>query len=535
MKIKRTALAALLALALLVSLTVPAMAAVGYSASVRPPRQSVSVGGTASVAVQLAGESTWSAGEFRFTYDAARLAFDEKSSTLPDNCAVSDANGRLTLRVYGADKNIRTPLTLAFRVTATGEAKVTLTDAYIDAGKNAANDTPRAAVTAAVAVIDCRSEGYRVTLPDWFTGEDTAYKGEDYLFTAKDTNYTYTFTGTTMNGETVSVDADDDGANFRIANVNGDIIVRAERTPRSYRVSISGSAKPDITGAASATYMTDYTFTVRRTDGYSYGTPQIRIGDAAFTGFTVSGDTYTIPGATITGNIIIRMDRTSLTPAQTVPVTITGSGAGDVKGEATAVVGQDYTFSYTEKDGYDYQLTVTAGGQRVTPERRGDGTLVIPNVTAAITIRLDKTARTTVSVQEYVKLDKAKSIYLITVQGPADAGQAYTFGDSVMYHSSAYNGWAWLVIYGGSPDTLRREAPAKVSIASAAAAEIVYSGDVNMSGTADINDVQLIWNMYNAHYASFTAMSMEKFLRADMNGDGMLNVEDAAAAVHRLG
>ena len=532
---KRKIVTALLLLSLFTSLAVPAQAAVGYSASVRPPQQSVPVGGTANVTVQLSGESTWSAGEFRFTYDAARLAFDEKSSSLPDNCAVSNAGGRLTLRIYGADKNIRTPLTLAFRVTATGEAKVTLTEAYIDAGKNAANDAPKAAITAAVAIIDGRGESYRVTLPDWFTGEDTAYKGEDYLFTAKDTNYTYTFTGTTMNGETTSVDADDDGTNFRIPNVNGDIIVRAERTPRSYRVSISGSAKPDITGAASATYMTDYTFTLRRTDGYSYATPQIRIGGTAFTGFTVSGDTYTIPGASITGSVIIRMDRTSVTPAQTVPVTITGSGAGDVKAPATAVVGQDYTFSYTEKDGYNYELTVTVGGKRVIPERRGDGTLVIPNVNAAITIRLDKTARTTVSVQEYVKIDKAKSLYLITVSGPADAGQAYTYDGSVMYRSAAYDGWAWLVIYGGTPETLRREAPAKVGIAAAAATEISYGGDVNMSGTADINDVQLIWNMYNAHYESFTAMSMEKFLRADMNGDRMLNVEDAAAAVHRLG
>ncbi len=535
MKTKRTAVTALLLLALLLSFTVPAQAAVGYSASVRPPRQSAAVGSTANVAVQLSGESTWSAGEFRFTYDAARLAFDEKASSLPDNCAVTNANGYLTLRVYGAEKNIRTPLTLAFRVKAAGEAKVTLTEAYVDAGVNAAKDAPKATITSAVAIIDGRGESYRVTLPDWFAGEDTAYKGEDYTFTAKDTNYTYMFTGTTMNGETVSVDADDAGTSFRIANVSGDIIVRAERKPRSYRVSISGSAKPDITGAASATYMTDYTFTLKRAGGYSYGTPEIYIGGTAFTGYRASGDTYTIPGVSVTGNVIIRLNRTALTPAQTVSVTVTGSGAGDVKAPATAVVGQNYTFSYTEKDGYDYELAVTVGGKRVTPERREDGSFVIPNVTAAITIRLDKTARTTVSVQEYVKLDKAKSLYLVTVSGPADAGQAYTYDGSVMYRSAAYNGWAWLVIYGGAPETLRREAPAKVGIAAAAATEISYGGDVNMSGTADINDVQFIWNMYNAQYESFTAMSMEKFLRADMNGDRMLNVEDAAAALHRLG
>lgn len=528
---RKTILAALLLTALLTALAVPAQAAVSYSVSVQPARQSVSVGETAGVAVQLAGANTWSAGEFRFTYDAARLAFDESASALPENCAVTGAAGRVTLRVYGAEKNIRTPIKLAFRVIAVGEAKVTLTHAWVDAGVNADKDTPAAKITAAVAVIDCLGEGFRVTLPDWFTGEDTAYKGEDYLFSAKDKNYTYTFTGTTMGGAAAAVDADDEGTNFRIANVNGDIVVRAERTPRTYRVSISGSAKPDITGAASAVYMTDYTFTLRRSDSYSYGTPEIYIGGAAFTGVRVSGSSYTIPGASITGNVVIRMNRTSLTPAQTVAITVTGSGAGDVKAPATAVVGQDYSFSYTEKEGYDYELSVTVGGRRVTPERQTDGSFLLRNVTAAITIRLEKTARTVVHVQEYVKLGKAKSLYLVTVQGPTDDGQAYTYDGSVMYRSEAYGGWAWLVLSGSEPEMLRREAPAKVSMAAAAAVTVSYGGDVNMSGAVDVNDAQLVWNMYNARYESFAAMSMEKFLRADMNGDGVLNVEDAAAAV----
>ena len=532
MKLMRKASVIVLVLALVLSSVIPTMAAGEYSASVSPARQTVSVGDSAKVLLSLGGQTTWSAGEFRFTYDSARLTFEQSASVLPDNCSVSDSGGSLTLRVYGAAKKISTALSLSFRVKATGEARVTLTAAWVDAGANACKDAPSAKITSAVAIIDCRSEGFTVSLPDWFSGSDTAYKGEEYVFTAYDKNYTYSFSGSTMGGESVTVNADADGTTFRIPDVSGSVIVQAQRTPRTVSVSISGSARPDITGANSATYMQDYSFTVNRNASYSYGTPEIFIGGTAFTGFTTAGSTYTIPGVSITGNIVIRVTRTALTPAQTVAVTVSGSGAGDVSGEATATVGEDYTFTVTKKDGYDYEIIVTMDGKRVAPKQGANGTYTIENVTGAISIRLTKTARTTVSVQEYVKLDRAKSIFLITVTGPAEDGQAYTYDGSVMYRSSAYGGWAWLVISGEEPETVRRNAPGKVSLAAAESTAISYGGDVNMSGTTDVNDAQLIWNMYNASYDSFGAMSMEKFLRADMNADGKLNVEDPAALLN---
>ncbi len=55
-----------------------------------------------------------------------------------------------------------------------------------------------------------------------------------------------------------------------------------------------------------------------------------------------------------------------------------------------------------------------------------------------------------------------------------------------------------------------------------------------MTGTKDANDAQLIYDLYNARYDSFTAVTMEKCLRADVNGDGVLTVEDAAAVVSSI-
>lgn len=47
----------------------------------------------------------------------------------------------------------------------------------------------------------------------------------------------------------------------------------------------------------------------------------------------------------------------------------------------------------------------------------------------------------------------------------------------------------------------------------------------------DINDAQLVWNMYNAKYEDFTSVNIRKFLEADMNGDKTLDTKDAAAIV----
>ena len=60
---------------------------------------------------------------------------------------------------------------------------------------------------------------------------------------------------------------------------------------------------------------------------------------------------------------------------------------------------------------------------------------------------------------------------------------------------------------------------------------IAYNGDVNLTGSVDINDAQLVWNMYNAKYSDFTAVNIRKFLEADMNGDKTLDTKDATAIV----
>ena len=57
------------------------------------------------------------------------------------------------------------------------------------------------------------------------------------------------------------------------------------------------------------------------------------------------------------------------------------------------------------------------------------------------------------------------------------------------------------------------------------------NGDVNYTGLVDINDAQLVYNIYNAKYDSFDTTTMKMFLAADMNKDREVSALDAAAVV----
>ena len=57
---------------------------------------------------------------------------------------------------------------------------------------------------------------------------------------------------------------------------------------------------------------------------------------------------------------------------------------------------------------------------------------------------------------------------------------------------------------------------------------------MNRSNLVDINDAQLVYDMYNAKYSDFDNVSMRKFLEADVNGSKTVTVEDATAVVNHF-
>ena len=112
-----------------------------------------------------------------------------------------------------------------------------------------------------------------------------------------------------------------------------------------------------------------------------------------------------------------------------------------------------------------------------------------------------------------------------------------------MYWSEKYNegegAYAWLIIPDEtkgtkSLDDLKTEAAAAIKAVEGKKISIDYGGDVNLTKVVDINDAQFVWNMYNAEYkddTTFQTVKRQKYLTADVNGDGKLNTTDAAAVV----
>ena len=235
---------------------------------------------------------------------------------------------------------------------------------------------------------------YSVTLPEGFNGAATVGHGKDYTFTAQqDPHYDYSFTGSTMGGQSVSVSKNDDGS-FTVSNVTGDLVIRSDRTPKTYTVTVTGNGAADAaTAAATAAYAKDYTFTLNKDANYDY-TVAVTVGGQGCTPtLAADGKTYTIPGTSITGNIVIHVTKTQKAPTTTA-ITFTGSGSGDVAGGTTQTAenGTDFTFTINEKAGYTY--TVKLGGETLT---KANGQYTIPGAKltgTALTVTVEKTEKT---------------------------------------------------------------------------------------------------------------------------------------------
>ena len=169
--------------------------------------------------------------------------------------------------------------------------------------------------------------------------------------------------------------------------------VTSTKTPKSFNV----TQGEDTAGAEKATYLTDYSFTLTPAGGYNYSVT-VTIGGNTYTKFTsvANGDgstTYTIPGADVTGEIVINSNKV-VKPAQTFSVSFTGTGAGDATGASSVTENAAYTFTVTEQDGFEYTVTATMGGKAVTVTG-SNGSYSIANVTGDLVITIAKKSTTT--------------------------------------------------------------------------------------------------------------------------------------------
>ena len=503
----------------------------GYAVSASEDK-TVNAGESADVKVTVTNSSSevaaFNAYDLTMTYDAEKLTY--VSCTAADEGAVvTEDNGTIRIKGYGADKAIGSAAAaLTFTAKGAGDAEVKITSAKVDISAQAIeNDAPEATILDDTTVISVAN--YTVTLSDGLTGEATVAPGANYTFTATDAeHYDYTITAT-MGGETVTPTDNGDGT-YTVSNVTGNLVISAVMTAKSYNVTVEGTGKSDVTTGAKASYNTDFSFNVKQNDNYSYSV-SVTVGGKAYSLGAPENGTYTIPGTAVTGDIVITVNKT-LKPSSSVSVT----KPDYVIGSNTAVKGEDYEFSVKKEDGYEYsEPTIKVGGTDVTDKlvKNADGTYTIPgsSVIGNITIEVTKTAKKTVEVTEYITLNN-KSMYLVTVSGSFPEGNAPKYDGMSMFWSEKYDAYAYLVVSADGLEAVKTAAADKVAVAEGTAAgNVVYTGDVNGTNRIDVNDAQLTYDMYNAKYEAFDAVSMLKFLNADVNGDKTVNVTDAAAII----
>ena len=495
--------------------------------------------------------------EFTFEYAPELLTLNNKSAeNEKKDVTIVDDNGTVTVRRYGEALNVGgAAITLEFTAKQTCETNVKLTAAKVGTSDDAQGENiPVAQIADNVTLVTV--SGYTVALPDAFTGDTVVAPGAAYTFEAKNKNYTYTVKAT-IDGKDITVTANEDGTSFTIAEdvITGNVTIAVvSETGKKFDVAITGTGaaeltpvEPLTTGEDAAQYMVDYKAVLTPADGYDYDV-KITIGNEDYPCTPDENNVYTIAGSAITGDISIAVNKTASVVAEH-DVTFSGTGVEDlVEGYADKVAHNGtYTFSLKEAETYAYTVTASMGGTAVTPVKAetanedGSFTYTIENVTADLAIQIEK-SDLKVEVSEYVGLN-GKTVFLVTATQTLPEGKTLAYGGSAMYLKSykvegseeMVQKYSWLAEAGENESLTVEAATAQITVTEATSTVLEQDNyNVNESSALDINDAQLVYDLYNNVYQSIETVGMQKFLRADVNGSGNINVSDAAAVVNAI-
>ena len=548
----------------------PIPTATGYTVSMGADQQ-VAAGQQVRIPVTVAsgekGITGFNAYDMTFTYDPAALTLNTKTGAAA-NLTVEDNNGTVRVRRYGDAVPLGEALALEFTAKATATSAVTLTNAKFDLDANSINfDAPEATISDADTVVNANN--FTVTLPDAFTSDETRLvpKGGSFTFKPVDSHYTYTFTVKMGDSATEGLTF---GANdtYTIENISGNVeVTYTGKTPKQYDVKykIDEDVEQDVTkGPETVTYLNDYSFVVTPRAGYSYrviysvdnGDPFVHTVIAVPTANDDGTLTYTIPGKEIVGGVEIWIDPNT---ESGIPVVFTGNGVEDAASGNASSMGKNmpYYFTLNQRESCDYTVTAyyqplatpTASKRPATVRSLGNGTYVVEAVNYNdylyvyarswnLVVKVEKVSHSAeeVTVSKYLELND-KTMMLVTVKGTPEGGSAFTYDGNTMYKVEGYgtDRYAWLVIVDKGQTLTQEEAAAKVAISAADNVVTITLGfDVNMTGKVDVNDAQLVYDMYNGTYSDFTKVSVEKFLRADVNATKVVDHTDAVAIVNQF-
>ena len=555
----------------------------GYSVSMGADQQAVG-GQKVRIPVTVASSEKaitgFNAYDMTFTYDPAALTLNTTSNAAA-NLTVEDNNGTVRIRRYGNTVALGEALALEFTANKATSSTVTLTAAKFDLDANSINfDAPAATITDADTTVKAL---WNVSLPDGFVsaaadGSTLVENGADFTFKAVNPNYEYTLRITT-NGQTQEVTVK--GGSYTIEKVTDNVQVTVvSKVGRTYTLKFVGSgvdAGLVTPTTATVQYPNDYSFTVKFPGtGYKttvkfapsdnkFDVERLENGDYAYKllGNYLVGDEN--------GEITVTVEKVENTAKKDIIVAGSGSEAFSADNALTFYAGENYTFKLDKNEQYyDYELVVWYTDSsnhtvRPTPKDNGDGTYTIVNMpNADMHITINKMAKAldpdAVDVVKYLELDN-KTMYMVTVWGElshTNLGStnttyiAYTYDDNLMYDTSYYtapNGTkgasSWLVIVDKGEEFTKEEALKHLKLVDSTEEQnkslsLVYFGiDSNVNGSKggqlDINDVQLVYDMYNSLYENFEQVSVKKFLLADQTLDRQLNSADAVKLADKLG
>lgn len=555
----------------------------GYSVSMGADQQAVG-GQKVRIPVTVASSEKaitgFNAYDMTFTYDPAALTLNTTSNAAA-NLTVEDNNGTVRIRRYGNTVALGEALALEFTANKATSSTVTLTAAKFDLDANSINfDAPAATITDADTTVKAL---WNVSLPDGFVsaaadGSTLVENGADFTFKAVNPNYEYTLRITT-NGQTQEVTVK--GGSYTIENVTDNVQVTVvSKVGRTYTLKFVGSgvdAGLVTPTTATVQYPNDYDFTVKFPGTGYKTTVKFAPSDNKFDVERLeSGDyAYKLLGNYLVGDengeITVTVEKVENTAKKDIIVAGSGSEAFSADNALTFYAGENYTFKLDKNEQYyDYELVVWYTDSsnhtvRPTPKDNGDGTYTIVNMpNADMHITINKMAKAldpdAVDVVKYLELDN-KTMYMVTVWGElshTNLGStnttyiAYTYDDNLMYDTSYYtapNGTkgasSWLVIVDKGEEFTKEEALKHLKLVDSTEEQnkslsLVYFGiDSNVNGSKggqlDINDVQLVYDMYNSLYENFEQVSVKKFLLADQTLDRQLNSADAVKLADKLG
>lgn len=528
--------------------------ATGYTAELSTWYTQCEVGQTLTLPVYItsseASVTTWNAATIKIKYDPKYVSFFNMQEHGLQASEVYDdkTNGVVTISRYGDSMECGngngTFFMAVFDCNAVGVANFQLTEARVDLQDNAnVQDAPQATVKGDL-FIQIGTPTYKVSGAEQeLRYEPTAEAGKDFIINMQEG---YVVKGLDVHykvgGKDYDASWDADANTFIIPaqHITGDIELYVSY--HSYNITKTGSGADDVTLPNRVYYYkNDYTFTLDKKAGYAY-TVKVAVGGEEVT-CTVNeaGTEYTIPGDKILGDTVVAVTRTK----EASQITFTGS-TDDLVGEVSrsAPVGQDFTFTITKDADYEYTVSAkyTESGETVPVTDNGNGTYTIAgkyingddiSITVSKISPLDKFD---FSVYEYVKVDGGKSVFLILANVKSgetlSEGKVPAYDGSNMYTdmSGRYDhAYSWLVFSDSTAAALQADVKNHITLVTGEAKSYKSNNDVNYTGTADINDAQLVYNIYNAKYDSFDVVEMKMFLSADINGDKVVNVQDAGA------